>query len=156
MNDNTTKLPLWRNALDEMLAKGITSGSFWTAEFFEGHFKAKREDMRYSLNVSRVRAALRDHHGFYLNGRGQKGAGFMVYTAEQNFGQTRCYARGTTRQARNAFHLANGTRLAELTPKLRKRQEKQTEKMATRLVLLNRAGQVAALVEKHRPNLLKR
>lgn len=154
MNDTTTKLPLWRNALEAMEAKGIAYGQIWPTEFFEEHLKAKRGTPNYNFGVSDVRRVIRPR-GFYLNGRGMKGKGFLISPVVQNDDHARGHERTSTRQIRYGFELANGTPVELLPEKDRKPHEHLTARLATKLVLLNRHEQVAELVKKHKPKLME-
>lgn len=148
------RLPLWKNALDEMRTTGITYGQVYDAEFFENHLKCTRDDMKFGLAVSEIRREL-EKDGFYLSGRGQKGAQFVILMPESNSDVMAAYQRAALDSLKRGVILGTNTRLDSLSDSDRRKHENLLQRMATKCVLMQRAGKIAEALEKSAPNLLK-
>lgn len=148
------RLPLWKNALDEMRATGIAYGQVYESEFFENHLKCTRDDMKFGLAVSEIRREL-EKDGFYLSGRGQKGAQFVILMPESNSDVMAQYQRAALDSLKRGVILGTNTRLDSLSDSDRRKHESLLQKMATKCVLMQRAGKIQEAMEKYAPNLLK-
>lgn len=147
------RLPLWKNALQEMQKEGVGYGQTWDAEFFEKHLKCARDDMRFGLGISEIRREL-EKDGFYLSGRGQKGNQFVVLPPESNADVMKCYQRAAADALSRGVILGTNTRLDTLNDPDRKKHENTLYKMATKAVLMQRSGAVAKILKKEAPALL--
>lgn len=147
------KLPLWKNALEEMRKKGLAYGQSWPAEFFERHLKVARDNIQYGLGISFIREEL-EADGFYLSGRGQKGNQFVILPPSSNADVMKSYQRHAARSLARGVILGTNTSLETLTDAERKKHENTLRKMATKAVLMQRSGAVAKILEKQAPALL--
>lgn len=156
MNENTNvvRLPLWRSALDELLANGVEYGQVIPAEWFEQRLKAVRKSMQFGLAVSEIRRAL-ETKGFYLCGRGQNGAQFVILPPENNSDVMEHYQRMAKDALVRGVILGTNTRLDLLRDEDRRRHETLLEKMAFKSVLLGRSQAIRKIVKQHAPKLLK-
>lgn len=148
------RLPLWKNALDEMRGDGITYGKVYEADFFEKHLRCTRDEMKFGLAVSEIRREL-EKDGFYLSGRGQKGAQFIILMPESNSDVMAAYQRAALDSLKRGVILGTNTRLDSLSDSDRRKHEALLQKMATKCVLMQRAGKIAEALEKSAPALLK-
>lgn len=158
MNDNDTpeivRLPMWKNALEEMQRRGLHHGQTWDAEFFEEQLRCTRDDMRFGLAVSEIRREL-EKDGFYLSGRGQKGNQFVILPPESNADVMLGYQRAALDALRRGVILGTNTRLDSLSDSDRRRHEGVLQRIATRAVLMQRSVSAAKVLKEHDPKLLK-
>lgn len=155
-NENEVlRLPLWKNALEAMRESGLAHGQVWEAEFFEGHLKCTREDMKFGLSISEIRREL-EKDGFYLSGRGQKGAQYVILPPECNADVMAQYQRAAIDALKRGVILGTNTRLDTLSDSDRRRHEGMLEKLATRAVLMQRSGQIAKAIKESNPKLLQK
>lgn len=152
-NNNVTKLPLWKNALDEMRSNGVTHGSVYPAQFFEEHLKCPRTDMKFGLGISEIRREL-EKDGFYLSGRGQKGNQFIVLPPESNADVMLGYQRAAVDALARGVILGTNTRLDSLSDSDRRRHEGLLQRMATKAVLMHRSQSIAKVLKTQAPKLL--
>lgn len=150
----TVRLPIWKNALDEMRKLGIAYGQSYTAEFLEKHLRCARDDMKFGLSVSEIRREL-EKDGFYLSGRGQNGAQFVILQPESNSDVMLGYQRAAIDALKRGVVLGTSTRLDTLSDSDRRRHEGLLEKMAMKAVLMQRAGKIADALNSTHPDLLK-
>lgn len=148
-----TKLPEWRACLDVMLKEGVEYGKVYSAEFFEEHLCAKRDEMDFEMRISEIRRAL-EHKGFYLTGRGGKGVQWVILPAKANQNVMRSYNRAAADAMKRGVILGTNTPLDLLSEQERRSHEATLEKMATRQILLQRSESIRKLVEKEKPKLL--
>jgi len=134
--EGVTKLPLWQNAVDEMIETGIDYGKVYPAEFFEKHLKCDRNTMSFGLGVSHIRRSLEDL-GYYLTGRGQKGDQFVIVENTSNQGVGNCYMRRARDCFDRAFTLLVNTKQEGMTVEEKRRHDATAEKVAIRRALLN-------------------
>ena len=142
MNNNTfqvLRLPLWKNCLEEMIHDGVDHGKTYDASFFEGHLKADRNTMPFSLGVSQIRTALLDH-GLFLSGRGQKGDQFVILDAASNTRVMENFQHQAITALKKGVILGTNTRLDVLTDQERRRHESTLEKLAVRSALMARTA----------------
>lgn len=147
------RLPLWKNALDEMRKAGITHGQVWDAEFFEKELKCQRDDMKFGLAISEIRREL-EKDGYYLSGRGQKGNQFVVLPPESNSDVMLQYQRAAVDALKRGVILGTATRLDSLSDADRKKHEGILQRMATRAVLMQRSQSIAKAIQETKPSLL--
>lgn len=147
------RLPLWRACVDAMRAEGIEYGKTYPAEYFERHLRCKRDDMKFSLAISKVRREL-EKSGFYLSGRGQKGNSFIILTSDSNQNVMQNYSSIALDALKRGVILGTNTRLDTLSAEARRRHEAVLEKMATRAILFQRSDQVADVLKKGKSKLL--
>ncbi len=121
MNE-TVKLPLWKNCLDNMLAQGIEHGQTYQAEYFEEELHEKRDTMAFGLAVSEIRRSL-EANGYYLSGRGQHGNQFIILPAESNADVMLSYNRAAIDALKRGVILGTTTRLDSLKAEDRRRHE---------------------------------
>jgi hypothetical protein len=136
-NMEVLRLPLWKNCLDEMLHAGVEYGKTYTAEFFEERLKAQRDSMNFSLDISKIRAALLSH-GFFLSGRGQKGEQFVIVDAAANTAVMENFQSQAIKALRAGVILGTNTRVDVLTTEERRRHESTLEKLAIRSTWISR------------------
>jgi hypothetical protein len=136
-NMEVVRRPLWKNCYDEMLRDGVDYGTTYPAEYFEERLKAKRESMTFSLDISKIRAALLSH-GFFLSGRGQKGEQFVVVDAAANTAVMENFQQQAIKALRSGLILGTNTRVDVLTAEERRRHESMLEKLAIRSALISR------------------
>lgn len=153
MNNETVRLPLWKNALDKMREEGITHGKTYEASWFEEHLKCERTDMRFGISVSEIRREL-EKDGFYLSGRGQKGNQFVILPPESNADVMVAYQRAALDALKRGVILGTNTRLDSLKDSERRRHEALLQKMATKAILMQRSTQVANIIAQTNPKLL--
>lgn len=148
------RLPLWKNALDEMRQQQITYGMSWTAEWFENQLKCNRDDMKFGLGISEIRREL-EKDGFYLSGRGQKGAQFVILMPESNASVMSAYQRAAVDALKRGVILGTNTRLDSLSDADRRKHESLLQRMATKCVLMQRSAKIAEVLENTAPKLLR-
>ena len=148
------KLPLWKSCLDEMITAGLNYGQVFEASWFEHHLKCERDSMHFGLAISEIRRAL-EGKGYYLSGRGQKGNQFVILPPESNRNVMCSYQRAATDSLKRGVILGTNTRLDMLGEGDRRKHESTLEKMAFKMVLLNRSQSVKKVVMKHGPKLLE-
>lgn len=153
-NQDVVRLPLWRNALDEMRKDVIAHGKTYEAEFFEKHLRCERDDMKFGLALSEIRREL-EKDGFYLSGRGQKGNQFVILPPSSNADVMLAYQRSAVDALKRGVILGTNTRLDTLTDSERRRHEHLLERMAMKSVLMQRSGTIAKALKESAPNLLK-
>lgn len=151
--DEILKLPLWKNCLESMQQSGIAYGQTYPAEYFEDELKEKRDSMKFGLAISEIRRAL-ESDGFYLSGRGQKGAQFVILPPSGNSDVMETYQRQALDSMRRGVILGTNTRLDTLNDAERKKHEAVLERMAIKTALMARSGQVAKVLREHKPSLL--
>jgi len=149
------RLPLWKNALEEMRKKGMHYGQAWDSEFFEKQLKCLRTEMKFGLGISEIRREL-EKDGFYLSGRGQKGNQFVILQPESNADIMAGYQRAALDALKRGVVLGTNTRLDTLSDSDRRRHEGMLERMAMRAVLMQRSGQISKVIKEHSPELLDR
>lgn len=154
MNNEVIRLPLWKNALDEMRKEGITHGKTYDASFFEEQLKCERTDMRFGIAVSEIRREL-EKDGFYLSGRGQKGNQFVILPPESNADVMLAYQRAALDALKRGVILGTNTRLDSLKDSDRRRHEALLQRMATKAVLMQRSQQCAKIILETNPKVLK-
>lgn len=153
-NNEPIRLPLWKNALDELRHGGINYGQTIESEWFEEQLRTSRDTMQFGLAVSNIRREL-EKDGYYLSGRGQKGDQFVILQPSANAKVMQNYSRAAMDAIKRGVILGTNTRLDTLDQTERDRHERVLEKMATRAALLSRSKQVADLVAQHRPKMLR-
>ena len=131
------RLPLWKNCYEEILREGIDYGRTYDAEFFESRLKEKRDSMRFSLDISKIRTALLSH-GFFLSGRGQKGEQFVILDASANTSVMENFQSQAIKALRSGVILGTNTRVDVLTDEKRRKHESTLERLAIRSALLCR------------------
>lgn len=149
------RLPLWRNALEEMHRDGLQYGKTWKAAFFETHLRCNREDMKFGLAISEIRREL-EKDGYYLSGRGQKGNQYVILPPESNSDVMLCYQSAATDALKRGVILGTATRLDTLGESDRRKHEATLERMAIKASLMNRSRQVAKIVMEKNPKLLEK
>lgn len=149
------RLPLWKNALEEMRKQGITHGQTWEAEFFEKELRCERDEMKFGLGISEIRREL-EKDGYYLSGRGQKGNQFVVLPPESNADIMAGYQRAALDALKRGVVLGTNTRLDTLSESDRRRHEGMLERMAMRAVLMQRSGQVTKFLREQKPSILEK
>jgi len=154
MSNEVIRLPLWKNALEEMRKEGITHGKTYDAAWLEERLKCSREDMRFGLAVSEIRREL-EKDGFYLSGRGQKGNQFVILPPESNADVMLGYQRAAIDCLKRGVILGTNTRLDSLKDTDRRRHEALLERIATKAVLMQRSQQCARILGETSPKLLE-
>lgn len=147
------RLPLWRNVLEQMQTEVVEHGKVYDASFFEDGLKSKRDTMAFGLGMAEIRRQL-EKDGFYLSGRGQKGAQFIIVPAAVNQDVMRAYQRQAIDALSRGVILGTNTRLDLLNAEERRKHESILEKMATRAALMAHSGAIAKMVLKENPSLL--
>lgn len=148
------RLPLWKNALEQMRKQGIAHGQTWDAEFFEKELRCQRDEMKFGLGISEIRREL-EKDGFYLSGRGQKGNQFVVLPPESNADIMAGYQRAALDALKRGVVLGTNTRLDTLSDSDRRRHEGMLERMAMRAVLMQRSRQVTKFLRENGSKLLE-
>jgi len=136
-NMEVLRLPLWKNCYEKMLGQGIDYGTTYDAEWFESILKEKRESMRFSLDISKIRTALLSH-GFFLSGRGQKGEQFVILDAAANTAVMENFQSQAIKALRSGVILGTNTRVDVLTDEERRKHESTLERLAIRSALICR------------------
>lgn len=149
------RLPLWKNALEEMQKTGITHGQTWDAEFFEKQLRCTRDEMKFGLAISEIRREL-EKDGFYLSGRGQKGNQFVVLPPECNMEVMAAYQRSAIDALKRGVILGTNTRLDMLSDADRAKHQRVLERMATKAVLMQRSTAIIKAINETNPKLLER
>jgi hypothetical protein len=153
-NPVVRRMPLWRSALDDLMAEGVDYGKVIPALWFEERLKTARESMEFGLAISAIRREL-EKKGFYLSGRGQNGNQFLIVPPEGNADAMQHYSRLAVDALKRGVILGTHTRLDSLSAADRRRHESILEKLAIRSVLINRSASVAAALKKYSPKVLK-
>jgi hypothetical protein len=148
------RLPLWKTCLDDMLNQGVNYGQVYESAWFEDKLKCPRDSMHFGLAISEIRRAL-EGKGYYLSGRGQKGNQFVILPPESNQDVMSSYQRAATDSLKRGVILGTNTRLDLLGEADRRKHESMLEKMAFKMVLLNRSQSVKKIITKHGPKLLE-
>jgi hypothetical protein len=130
-------LPLWKNALDEMIKQGVNYGSVYPVEFFQEHLKADPDTLEFGLGVSDIRREL-EKRGLYLTGRGQKGEQYVIIAPASNCDVMLSYQRRALDAMKRGVILGTNTPLVLLEGEDRRRHEAVLERMAKRMALLGR------------------
>jgi hypothetical protein len=136
-NMEVVRLPLWKNCYEEMLRDGVDYGQTYTAEYFEERLKVKRDSMTFSLDISKIRAALLSH-GLFLSGRGQKGEQFVILDASANTAVMENFQAQAVKALRSGVILGTNTRIDILTEEERRKHEATLERLAIRSALISR------------------
>lgn len=148
------RLPLWRNCADAMRAGGISYGKTYPTEYFEEQLRCNRDSLQFGIAISEIRHDL-ETSGFFLCGRGQKGKQLVVVPAASNSDVMASYARLATRALRRGVILGTNTPLTALSAEERRRHESMNEKLAMRLVFVQKTAQVLKAVQKADPSVLR-
>ena len=148
------RLPLWKNCLDRMIQDGLEHSKVYTAEFFEGQLREKRDTMRFGLAISEIRREL-EKLGYYLSGRGQHGNQFIILPPENNQDVMLAYQREAINALKRGVILGTTTRLDLLAADDRRKHESILEKMAMRSVLMQRTCAILKVIKTHAPKLLE-
>lgn len=152
--NEVVRLPLWKNALDEMRTSGISYGQTWESEWFEKQLRCERTEMKFGLLISEIRREL-EKDGFYLSGRGQKGNQFVILPPESNADVMAGYQRAAIDSLKRGVILGTNTRLDSLSDADRAKHERMVQRMATKAVLMQRSAAVMKVLEETNPNVLK-
>jgi hypothetical protein len=137
-----------------MLADGVEYGKTYSAEYFEEKLRCKRDQMAFGISLSQVRRAL-ETKGFYLSGRGLKGNSFIILEPKNNVNVLRSYSHSALDDLKRGVILGTNTRLDTLTAEERRRHESMLQKMAMRLVMINKTAQIAQVIVRNSPKLLQ-
>lgn len=154
MNEEITRLPLWRGALEQLQKNGVEHGQTISAEWFEERLKCKRDEMEFGLSMSAIRREL-EKDGYHISGRGQGGAQFIILPPENHAAVMAHYQRIAIDCLKRGVILGTATRIDLLNAEDRRRHESLCEKMATRSVLMARSGQIAKAIKEKAPKLLE-
>lgn len=136
-----TRMPEWKDCLDRITREGLDYGKVYTAEFFEKHLKCSRGDIRYSLDISKIRREL-ERQGYYLSGRGQNGNQYVVVSPNQNTDVMKKYQRAALDSLNRGVILGTNTPLHLLQNGDRIKHEQMLQNMATKLVLMQRTNRM--------------
>ena len=157
--DNDSKeiqrLPLWKNVVEEMRSMGLQYGQTFPSEFFEERLKVTRDQMRFGLDISEIRREL-EHDGFRLSGVGQKGNQQVIVPLKCNSKVMESYQRRAFDAMKRGVILGTNSPIHLLPDEDRRKHEALLERMATRLVLMQRSKQTANILAKHSPRLLNK
>lgn len=145
-NPDVLRLPLWKNALEDMRETGLHHGQVFEAEYFEKQLKCERHEMKFGLAISEIRREL-EKDGYYLSGRGQKGNQFVILPPESNADVMAQYQRAAVDALRRGVILGTNTRLDSLTDSDRKRHESMLERIATKAVLIQRSAHFGKMLK---------
>lgn len=137
-----------------MLLEGVDYSKVYDAAWFEDRLKCPRYSMQFGLAISEIRRGL-ESKGFYLSGCGQNGNQFIILPPENNQDVMAGYQRAATDALKRGVILGTNTRLDLLKDDDRRKHESVLEKMALKMVLLNRSVAIGNAVKKHQPKLLK-
>ena len=148
------RLPLWKNALEELEQNGLSYGQTIGADWFEERLKQPRNSMRFGLDISKIRREL-EHKGFYLTARGQKGNQFVILPPESNRDVMAGYQREAIDALRRGVILGTNTRLDTLSDADRRKHEGMLEKLAVKAALMQRSTQIFKAVSKYAPKLIE-
>lgn len=140
--------------MEQMRADGVHYGKTYPAEFFEGMLRCKRDAMEFGLAISEIRREL-EKDGFYLSGRGQKGNQYVVLPPSGNVDVMAHYSRVASDALKRGVILGTNTRLDTLSAEERRKHENMLERMAIKAALVSRSAQVAKVIAKKNPKLLK-
>lgn len=153
-DEQTRKLPLWKNCIDVMQAQGVEFGKLYPAEFFEAELAEPVGSVGYNMGIFYIRRALQ-RNGFHLSGEGHNGRAYEIIPAADNHLIIRRYLRVARDRTERAVILGAATPLDRLTPSEQLRHEQTLERAQTRLALMRRETDIKALVQRTAPNLLK-
>ena len=148
------RLPEWKACLDDMIKDGLEYNKVYAAEFFEERLRVKRDEMKFGLDISRIRREL-EKLGFYLTGRGQKQTQFVILPPAANSNIMCAYQREALDALTRGVILGTNTRMDMLTAGEKLRHEQVLERMAIKTALMGRSKQIHAAIKKHAPKLLK-
>lgn len=158
MNKETTTLPLWKNALEEMREAGLDYGQTWTADFFEKHFREKKDTQKFAFEMMALRQELEKDDGFYLKSE-ESNARWSIVDAPSHEDVAARFDGKVRRFAVRSINLRSATLMnpkAVLTDDERRKMEGNLEKASLRLVLMSRAHSIAEVVKEHEPKLLEK
>lgn len=148
------RLPLWRNALERMLADGVAYGHAIPTAWFEEQLREPRTTVGFAFGVHEIRKAL-EKRGYALSARGQKGEQFVILPAAANASVLASFARKAADALRRGVILGTNTDISALSAEDRRRHESMLEKIALKSLLIGRSRTVARVLEGKSANLLK-
>lgn len=157
MNDTTT-LPLWKNALDAMREEGLDYGKTWTADYFEKYLREDRHSQAFAFEMMALRHELEKDEGLYLKSE-ESGARWSIVEAAAHEDVAARFDGKVRRYAVRSINLRSATLMnpkAKLTQDERAKMEGNLERASLRLVLMSRSHSIAEVVKAHEPKLLEK
>lgn len=158
MNEETVKLPLWRNALDKIREAGLTYGKTWQSDFFEKELRCDRDSKEFAFAMMAIRQEVERDDGFYIKSE-ENGARWSIVAAPDHESVAQTFDTKVRRYAVRSINLRSATLMnpeANLTEDERRKMEHNLEKASLRLILMSRAQSVANVVSEHAPSLLEK
>lgn len=152
------RLPLWRNALEQLREDGLAYGKTWTVDFFEHHLRCPRTAKEFAFGMMALKQELEREDGYYLKSE-EDGARWSIVAAADHETVASTFDTKVRRYAVRAINLRSATLMnpeANLTAEDRRKMERNLERASLRLVLMSRASSVAAVVAEHSPKLLEK
>lgn len=150
-------LPLWRATLEDMRKTGLTFGKVWALPYFETWFRCGPGSKSFAFELMALRVELEEKDGYYLRSFND-GKEFRIVLAEEVEDVAHGFENRMMRLAGRSIKLRKRTLnnpQAVLTKDQRKVMEGSLERASIRLVLLHRQNSITALVNNHKPALLK-
>lgn len=133
----TRRLPLWRDLLDQMLTGELKENKTWPLQFFIDGLSAPANSVQLAMGIHEIRRGLR-RKGWVLTSRGQDGTQYVLLPRNRNADEMIRMQNLALNSLREGVILGTSTPLDELTDAERMRHESVLEKMAKRAALLGR------------------
>ena len=136
MTGDARKLPLWKSWVEANEGR-LTYGAQFTSKELTEYLGLTEEDLQFAMSIHHIRKTLR-RKGMNFTARGQYGAGYTIAQPGTNHAEMRRMANAAASAMREGVILGTTTPLDLLTEDERRVHESLTEKMATRLALIQR------------------
>lgn len=156
MKNETVKLPLWKNCLDNMREEQFSYGKTWEAEYFEKALRQPRASKQFAFEMLSLKQEIEREDGMYLKSE-ENGARYSIIAANAHEDVAARFDRKVRSFAVRSINLRSATLLnpdAKLTDDERRRMEHNLERASLRLVLLSRSESAAKVLREHAPAIL--
>jgi hypothetical protein len=122
----------------------LVYGAFFSSSDMEIHLSCKENTAEFAFAISHIRRALR-RSGQNFTARGQMGQGYQIAAPGTNHAEVSRLQHVALNAMREGVILGTETPLELLSAEERRKHEAVTEKLATRLALVNRRALPAKL-----------
>jgi len=136
VSEDVRKLPLWKSWVEANEGRLIYGAQFASKELTE-YLGLAEDSLQFAMSIHHIRKTLR-RKGMNFTARGQYGAGYTIAQPGTNHAEMRRMANAAASAMREGVILGTTTPLDLLTEDERRVHESLTEKMATRLALIQR------------------
>ena len=136
MSDDVRKLPLWKSWVEANEGR-LAYGAQFTSKELTEYLGLAEDSLQFAMSIHHIRKMLR-RKGMNFTARGQYGAGYTIAQPGTNHAEMKRMANTAASAMREGVILGTTTPLDLLTEDERRVHESLTEKMATRLALIQR------------------